>query len=138
MLFFVHFRPIRLGRCEMKKSNDGHRPLRARAASGQEAIALPNKLMNSRRLIAPPEASRTEHRNDQDQPAKEAIVTGKQTDELSVRSHVHFTLKADIGCVLDYRSVGDAAVTPTPVYARDTDWSSRIALLQRMPMLAFS
>ena len=29
-------------------------------------------------------------------------------------------LKADIGCVLDYRSVGDAAVTATPVYARDT------------------
>jgi len=29
-------------------------------------------------------------------------------------------------------------VTTTPVYARDTDWSSRIALLQRTPMLAFS
>jgi hypothetical protein len=47
-------------------------------------------------------------------------------------------LKADIGCVLDYRSVGDAAVTTAPVYARDTDWSSRIGLLRRTPMLAFS
>ena len=47
-------------------------------------------------------------------------------------------LKADIGCVLDYRSVGDAVVTTTPVYARDTDWSSRIGLLRRTPMLAFS
>jgi hypothetical protein len=53
-------------------------------------------------------------------------------------NHVRLAPKADIGCVLDYRSVGDAAVTATPVYARDTDWSSRIGLLRRTPMLAFS
>ena len=40
--------------------------------------------------------------------------------------------------VLDFRSVGDAALTTTPVYARDTDWLSRIGLLRRRPMLAFS
>jgi hypothetical protein len=51
---------------------------------------------------------------------------GSLADILQCNRHVRLATKADIGCVLDYRSVGDAAVTTTPVYARDTDWSCRI------------